>query len=66
LVLNFGHFGKKIRNVLKCCAGEGWRRVENGSIVGKVKKGRRKDTSYVQLGERQLTGLVTSYIRTDS
>jgi hypothetical protein len=52
LVLKFGHFGKEIRNALKCGAGEGWRRAENGSIVGKVKKARRKDTSYVQLGER--------------
>jgi hypothetical protein len=53
-VLKLGHFGTQISNtwkVLKCGAGEGWRRSV-GPIVWEMKKyyreSRRRGISYVQ------------------
>jgi hypothetical protein len=54
MVLKRGHFGKQIRNtceVLKCDAGEGWRRSV-GPLLGEMKKyyteSRRRGISYIQ------------------
>jgi len=67
VVLKMGHFGKRIRNswkVLKCGAGEGWRRSV-GPIVCKMKyyiESRSRGISYIQQTEGRVTGLVTSCV----
>jgi hypothetical protein len=70
MVLKFGHFGKLVKNtltVLKCGAGEGWRR-SIGPIIREMKKcckeSRRRVISYKQQNEGRLTGLITSCVRT--
>ena len=64
VVLKMGHFGKRIRNswkVLKCGAGEGWRRSV-GPIVCKMKyyiESRSRGISYMKYVNGRRTGLVT-------
>jgi hypothetical protein len=70
MALKFGRFGKEIRGtwrVLKCGAGEGWKRSV-GLIVGRrtqhYKDSRRKEVSYKQYIEGRLTVLVKSCVGT--
>jgi hypothetical protein len=69
IVLKFGHFGKKqirrTREVLKCGAGEGWRRSV-GRIVGEEELQRVKEKRNIlhEIKEGMQTGLVTSCIGT--
>jgi hypothetical protein len=70
MVLKLGHCIECIMNiweVLKCGAGEEWRRSV-GPIEGQMKKYyteyRRRGISYIQYKEGWLTGLVTSCVGT--
>jgi hypothetical protein len=69
-MLEFGHFGKKIRNiwkVLKCGVTERWR-TSVGPIAQEMQKcyeeKRKRGTLYKQYKEGRLTGLVTSSVGT--
>jgi hypothetical protein len=62
MVLQIGHCGKWIRNtlkVLKCGAGEGWRR-SICQIVCEMKKARKEGTFFILENKGRLTKLVTS------
>ena len=70
MVLKLGRFGQQIRNtwkVLKCGAGEGWRRSV-GPILWEMKKcyleSMSRGISYVKYENGRLTGLVTPYVET--
>jgi hypothetical protein len=72
MVLKLGYFRTEIKNtfkVFKCGAGEGWSRSV-GLIEWEIRKSyiqsRRKETSLIQHNEKQLTGMVTSCVRTAS
>ena len=70
MVLKLGRSGQQIRNawkVLKCGAGEGWRRSV-GPIMWEMKKcyfdSMSRGISYMKLENGRLTRLVTSYVET--
>ena len=70
MVLKLGRFGQHIGNtweVLKCGAGEGWRRSV-GPIMWEMKKcyleSMSRGISYMKYRKERLNGLITSYDET--
>ena len=65
MVLKLGHLGKYVRNtwkVLKCDAGEGWRRLSGQEEeLHRAKGGEEYPTNKEKCG--RVTGLVTSCVR---